>query len=204
MKWMNFIRIIGCVFLITLLTGCAFTRTQVNVSFSPTIGNPLRSGHTNSLEVGAIKDSRPVTDEYVLIQKGNAYGATSGAFVTDEPIAKIFQNGLKSALAQNGFLGSNSARYTLKADLHGFGFGVIQNGLFSTTAKPWLEVRFELDDKENGQPVWHDTYTGQSTQKLSAWDGANAGLLVQMFNQVADDAVRQLIADKAFRSFFEQ
>lgn len=194
----------SCVFAITLLTGCAFSRTPVKVNFSPVVENQLKAAHTNQLEIGTIKDSRPVTDEFVLIQKANGYGPTSGAYVTAVPVTKIFQTGLQSALAQNGFTGSNQAQYKLNADLRGFGFGVIQNGLFNATGKPWMEIRFELDDSMTGQPVWHDIYTGHSTQKLSSWDGANQELLVKMFSQVAEDAIGQLIADKAFRSFFEK
>ncbi len=200
----HFIHLTGCLLLMACLTGCAFSRTPVKVSFSPVVENPLKPQQKGSLEVGTIKDSRAVADEFVLIHKANQYGTTSGAYVTDVPVAKIFQNGLQSALTQNGFINGGSTKYELKTDLRGFGFGVIQNGLFSTTGKPWLEVRFELDNKETGQPVWHDTYTGKSTQQLSAWDGANQELLVKMFSQVSEDAVKQLINDKAFRSFFEQ
>ncbi len=200
----HFIQLTGYLLLMACLTGCAFSRTQVKINFSPVVENQLKAAHTNRLKIGTIKDSRLVTDEFVLIHKSNAYGATSGAYITDVPVAKIFQSGLQAALAQNGFTDGKQDEYKLNADLRGFGFGVIQGGLFNLTGKPWMEIRFELDDGTTGQPVWHDTYTGQSTQKLSSWDGANQELLVKMFSQVAEDAIKQLVADKTFRSFFEK
>src|ERR1022692_3509172 len=148
------LRVVSCIFAITLLTGCAFSRTPVKVNFSPLVENQLKTAHTNWLEIRMIKDSRPVTDEFVLIQKANQYGPTSGAYITEVPVTKIFQTGLQSALAQNGFTGSNQAQYKLDVDLRGFGFGVIQNGLFNATGKPWMEIRFELVDSTTGQPVW--------------------------------------------------
>ena len=188
-----------------LLTGCAFSRTQVKVNFSPNVMQPLSGAHKGSLEVGEVKDSRFVTDSLVLLQKANQYGATSGAYVADVPVADTFRDGLRRALEQNGFTGTNADHYILRSELHGFGIGVIQTGLFSAaTAKPWLEVRFELDNKETGQPVWHDTYTGQVTDQLSAWNGADADRIARFFSLAATDVVKQLIADRAFRSIFGQ
>ena len=187
------------------LTGCAFTRTPVQVDFSPSITEPLNAAHKGSLEVGEVKDSRLVTDPNVLMHKANEYGATSGAYVTAVPVANIFREGLTKALEQNGFVGSGAEHYVLRADLQGFGFHAIQNGVFSGgTAKPWLEVRFELDNKYTGQPVWHDTFSGQVTDKLSAWDGADGARIARFFSLAATDAVKQLVEDRAFRSYFQQ
>jgi hypothetical protein len=187
-----------------LITGCAFTRTPVKVEFSPSVAQSLNAVHQGSLEVGEVKDSRTVTDPLVLLHKANEYGATSGAYVTEVPVGDIFREGLEKALKQNGFVGNTAEHYVLRSDLQGFGFGVIQTGLFTApTAKPWLEVRFELDNKATGQPVWHDTYTGKVTDVLSAWNGADGERIASFFSLAATDAVKQLIADKAFRSYFE-
>jgi hypothetical protein len=146
-----------------------------------------------------------VTDAMVLLQKANAYGTTSGAYVTETAVADVFREGLKRALEQNDFTGTNAVHYELHTDLRGFGVGGIQNGPFSSiTVKPWMDVRFELDNKETGQPVWHDTFTGQTTDQASAWNGPGADDIAKYFSAAATDVVKQLLADKTFRSFFEQ
>jgi hypothetical protein len=138
------------------------------------------------------------------MQKGNQYGATSGAYVTEQPVADIFRDGLKSALAQNGFTQAASDQYLLQAEIQNFGIGVIQNGLFSSvTAKPWLEVRFELDSKATGLPVWHDTFTGQANAEVSQWQMTDEAFLVKAFPDTAQAVLKQLLADRGFRSFFE-
>jgi len=193
-----------CILAGSLLTGCAFSRTLVKLNFSPNVTQSLNAARKGSLEVGEVKDTRLVTDPLVLMQKANQYGPTSGAYVTEVPVATIFRDGLKMALEQNGFTGMTAVHYELHTEIQNFGIGVIQNGLFSAmTAKPWLEVRFELMDKATGQSVWHDTYTGQVTEPLSSWTGENGGFIAKVFPEVSQEVVKQLISDKTFRKFFE-
>jgi hypothetical protein len=193
-----------CILTGSLLTGCAFSRTPVKLTFSPSVTQPLNSTRKGSLEVGEVKDTRLVKDPLVLMQKANAYGATSGAYVTEVPVATIFRDGLKMALEQNGFTGTNTVHYELLTELQNFDIGFIQNGLFSSpTLKPWLEARFELVDKATGQPVWHDTYTGQITEQGSAWNGAGGDTIAKAFSLASQEVVKQLIADKTFRNYFE-
>ena len=71
--------------------------------------------------------------------------------VTEVPVAAIFSKGLKRALAQNGFVGTNGSQYELRGVIQGFGLGAIQNGLFSLTSKAWVEVRFELVDRAESE-----------------------------------------------------
>jgi len=193
-----------CSLLVSGVTGCAFTRTPVKVTFAPSVTQPLKEVRKGALEVTKIKDTRLVEDPAVLVHKANEYGTTSGAYVTDPPVGEIFGQGLKQALQQNGFSGENGVHYELHAELQNFGCGAIQNGILSSlTAKPWLEVRFELVDKTTDQRVWHDTYTGQVTEKVSAWTGPDGDFYAKVFSEVAEDVVKQLIADKTFRNYFE-
>jgi hypothetical protein len=202
--WGLLVKFFCCILAGGLLTGCAFSRTPVKLSFSPSVTQPLNATKKGSLEVGEVKDSRLVSDPLVLMQKANAYGPTSGAYVTEVPVATIFHNGLKAALDQNGFTGTTALHYELHADIQNFGIPVIQNGLFSAmTAKPWLEVRFELEEKATGQPVWHDTYTGQVTEPLSSWTGEDGEFIAKVFPKVSQEVVKQLISDRSFRIFFE-
>jgi hypothetical protein len=185
-----------------VLTGCAFSRTHVSVNFSPNITQPLNAPQKASLEVGEVKDTRLVDDNFVLMHKANAYGPTSGAYVTDVPVADIFRKGLKVALEQNNFTKTGAIHYELRANIQNFGVGVIQNAFASSTVKPWIEVRFELIEKATGQAVWHDTYTGQTTDRLS-FGMADAEFIGKVFSEVSQEVIKQLISDKAFRNYFE-
>jgi hypothetical protein len=196
------IKSLCCILLAIVLNGCAFTRTNVKVTLStPGVNEPLEKAAIASLEVGEVKDSRLVTDPYVLMQKGNVNGATSGAYVTDRPVADIFRDGLTAALQKNGFISANTNRYMLKSDIQMFGYGYIQRMFSPGIAKPVISVRFELVDKTTGQPVWHDTYNGQDTEEAT---GLFEDAVVLMFSRTTEDVFRQLIADKAFRGYFEK
>lgn len=183
-----------------LATGCVFTRTETQVNFSPMVNQPLNAQKKTTLAVGEFTDSRLVQDKYVLFHKTDGYGnVTSGAYVTKEPVADILKKGLAEALQKNDFIGGDSGRYELHGDLQLFDGGVI-NGFWKTTAKAQITVRFELVEKNSGQPVWHDTFTGQTTKDFVF---ANKDFYASLFSDAATELAKRLIADKTFRSFFE-
>jgi hypothetical protein len=68
-----------------LLTGCASSRTLVQLTVVSRINQPLKKSSKASLEVEAVKDSRPVTDEFVLMQQSNIHGPTTGSYITEKP-----------------------------------------------------------------------------------------------------------------------
>ncbi len=116
----SWVKLCFCICLAAAMSGCAFSRTQVAVGFSPNFTQALSGPHKGSLEVSDVKDTRLVTDGFVLMQKSTEYGATSGAYVTAQPVADIFRDGLKMALEQNGFTAANTTQYELHAELQRF------------------------------------------------------------------------------------
>lgn len=179
-------------------SGCAFTRTTVNVRLSPTAAKPLGQIPVAQLVVGQIEDTRPVGDKFVLTQKYNGYGQrTSGAYVTKEPVTDIFKQGLLNVLQSNGFTqaATNLATLELKANIQDFDHDVI-TGFWTATVKPKLTVRFELFDKDTGASLWRDTLVGRATME-TAWGASE--FLVQTFDRVCDDIFLQLISDNSFR-----
>ncbi|HXS69636.1 MAG TPA: hypothetical protein VN761_12385 [Candidatus Polarisedimenticolia bacterium] len=188
--------LLGCCL---LATGCAFSRTETQVNFVPKVSEPLKAEKA-SLTVGEIKDSRSVNDPNVLIHKSNAYGPTSGAYVTKSPVAEILKNGVADALKQNGFVGADAGKYELRGDLQEFSLDP-RAGVWEATVNPKLVVRFELVEKGSGEPVWHDTFIGHAIGK-TAW--GDKEFLSRMFSESADDLTKQLIEDKTFRGFLEQ
>lgn len=191
--------LLSCLLLGLAATGCAFSRTETQVNFAPKVSQPLSAEHKASLTVGEIKDSRSVSDPNVLLHKSNAYGPTSGAYVTKVPVADILKNGISDALKQNGFVSADAGKYELRGDLQEFSLEGF-SGFWQATVKPKLVIRFELVEKSSGMPVWHDTFIGHAVGKTAMGD---KDFLARMFSESADDLTRQLIADMTFRGFIE-
>ncbi len=183
--------------LIVISTGCAFTRTKVDVRLSPTASKPLNRIPTAQLFIGQVEDTRPVKDKYVLTQKFNGYGQrTSGAYVANEPVSDIFKAGLLLALQDNGFIQtSNQSSLELRANIQDFDHTVVM-GFWTATVSPKLTVRFELFDISKGFSVWRDTLVGRATME-TAW--GTGEFLVQTFSKASDDVFLQLMSDNTFR-----
>ena len=192
-------RLLAASLVCIVASGCAFTRTETKISFSPSVSLPLKAERKAALEVAEVKDSRPVKDKSVVIHKQNAYGTTTGAYVSRTPVSEILRNGLIEAFKFNGFVGNTASNYELRVDLQEFGFDSIA-GFWTATVKSKLVARFELVEKSSGDPKWHDTLIGRHTGK-TAW--GTKEFLADMFSKTADDLVKQLVEDKTFRSFFE-
>ena len=176
------------------------TRTETKLAFTPTVENPLGNQRKAGLEVGEIADKRPVKDKAVLIHKINGYGqTTSGAYVSQRPVAGVFKEGLVSTLDRNGFARAEGAKYELRGSIEEFEFEAI-SGLWKATVKPKLTVRLELFDKATGQSAWRETYFGRDTLE-TAW--GDAAFVAMLFSKSAEDVLRQLVSDRAFRSHFD-
>lgn len=189
--------------LVALLnSGCAFSRTETPVKFSPKVHQPLAYTQHGRLEIGTFKDSRLVQDANVLFHKTDGYNRTaSGAYVTKEAVATILQKGLADTLKENGFsaVSGKYANYELRGDLRELASELIE-GFWSGTAKVRITVQFELVDKNTDRWVWRDGISGSTTQKASL---ITADFVGKLFDEAADDLAKQLIADKTFRSYFE-
>ncbi|HTH48070.1 MAG TPA: YajG family lipoprotein [Candidatus Limnocylindria bacterium] len=184
-----------------LATGCAFTKTPVTVNFGPNVQEPLTAAASSTLQVGKVRDSRPVNDPAVLVQKRNGYGqVTSGSYIAQKPVAELLRDGLASTLRANGFNPGNSAsKYELRGDLQEFDFDVI-SGFWTAEVKPKVMLRFELVELATGKPVWRETYVGRHTAKTGWGDSV---FIVDMFNKAAENALKQLLEDNAFRAYFQ-
>jgi hypothetical protein len=189
-----------CGIICLLATGCAFTRTETPVHFSPVINQPLSAQKKAALVVADFTDSRDVLDKYVLLHKSNGFGQVmAGAYVTKEPVADILKNGIEQVLKTNGFFGG-ILKYELHGDLKSFGGQEFQ-GFWKDSVKVEIAVHFELVDKNSGQSVWNNTVIGHTTETFSIGGNNTYG---QAFSDSATDLAKNLIADKTFRSFFEQ
>ena len=189
------------VLLAGLLTGCVFQRKTVQLTLAPKVDQPLKSSAGLPLAIGNFKDTRLVTDGFVLMQDENAYGLTEGAFVTEKPVAEIFRDGLTAALEQNGFRLTLPAQYELRGDLQSSGISLINGILLPHQIKFWLTARFDLVEPLTGRTVWHDTYTGQDTATHLTM--IRAKFIVPACSNMLVNTISQLVLDRNFRGFFE-
>jgi len=194
------IQLLGCMVMMGLVTGCAFTRTPVTMTLAPTVDRPVQEPARASLEVEAVQDSRLVKDGTVLIHKKNGYGqTTSGAYVTEKTIAEIFQDGLNTALQKNGFETTNGTHYVLHSEIQSSDYDVMA-GFWKGTLITKLTVRFEMSAGATNLPVWHETYKGQDSCE-STWGSGQ--FVANCFTRASEDVIRQLVSDRIFRSYFE-
>jgi ABC-type uncharacterized transport system auxiliary subunit len=192
---------LACASLLVLLNGCAWTKTPVNIVLAPQPTQPLRGEAKSSLKVGEVKDSRFTSDPAVLVQKQNAYGKTTGAYVAQRPVAELLREALVVALETNSFRVANSATpYELRGDLQDFAYESIQQSVFSVNVNAKLSVRFEVIDTANGNSVWRDTLLGRTQQKTGSGDSA---FVIKTFSAAVNDLFHQLVADRTFRKIFE-
>jgi hypothetical protein len=215
--------LLACCVLALSATGCNFSRTVTNVRFAPTVSQPLVGTPKAGLVVGEVKDSRALkeSEKDVLAHKqtGGLVGGwkTSGGYVTQRPMADIVHDGLVDALKRSSFT-DVTTKYELRGDIQQFGFyygnfdeiitahgarlvGVLGMEFYKAIACETMTVRFDLYDKTTEQSVWNGTYTGIGPNVDRG--GIRSTALANMFAKATDDLVKQLVTDKAFRSFLE-
>lgn len=184
-----------------MFTGCAMTKTKVNLSIAPPPRNPLTAGEKPGIAVGKFTDRRPVADHTVVMHKVNGYGQrTTGAYIAQAPVADIFREALVNALMANAFtIPSQNPAYELQGEIQDFDYETI-TGFWKATLKPKVTIRFQLLDAKSRSPLWHDTFIGRSSAD-TAW--GDAKFIAQLFSQSASDVLKQLLDDPAFRKVFE-
>jgi hypothetical protein len=193
---------LGCFLTIMLLTGCASSRTPVQLTVDSRVNQPLKEPLKAYLEVETVKDSRPVTDEFVLMQQSNIYGPTTGGYITEKTVAKIFGDGLNAALRQNGFETTNAIHYLLQSEIQSFDYEPI-SGIWAGrfTSYLFLYVHFELVNQSTRQLIWQKTYVGRDLERKTIRSGQ---LFAQGFSEASEDILQQLVSDQKFRIYFEQ
>jgi hypothetical protein len=215
--------VLACCLLSLFVTGCNFSRTKTNVVFAPAYRQPLARTPKAGLVVGPVKDSRAVKDkdkDVLAFKRTGAFAGgvtTSGGYVTPRPIADLVHDRLADALQQNGFM-AGTTKYELRGDIQQFGFyygnvdaiitahgaqfvGILGMEFYKANACEIMTVRFDLYDKTTGQSVWNGTYNGVGPNVDRG--GIRSKALANMFAKATDDLVKQLVSDKAFRSFLE-
>jgi|WetSurMetagenome_2_1015567.scaffolds.fasta_scaffold397232_1 hypothetical protein len=210
MRWLGGLALAGC------LTGCVLSeRTPVPMSINPYVNEPISAPAKAYLEVAAVQDTRSITDKTVLITISDFEGFTyQNSYVTEKPIAEIFQDGLNSTLQKNGFVAINGPAYALESEITGLkweassvpgklGLGSILSGSAPPPKNNFIatpSVNFDLKDKATGQPMWKQSYDGKCDDTLRGDEGS---FFADTVSLAAEDVIGQLIKDPKFRSYFE-
>lgn len=144
------LRLTGCLVLAGLLAGCTTNVgtepperpprvTTVEVSLDPRVNEPLKEPVKASLDVAPAQNTRWTKDKCCLVFVRD----TKRSYNAPKPVAEIFQDGLSNALRQNGFMSTNQPRYTLQAELLGFGWLPIEVELGPEYQKHGLTIGYE-------------------------------------------------------------
>lgn len=187
--------------MVALLSGCAWTKTPVNIVLTPGLTEPLKEPAKTAVRVGDVKDERVISDPRAVTQKYNAYGKTTGAYLAQKPVTELFREAIETALKTNAFkVAASGTAYELKAQIQDYEGDHIQTGAFSAKIILKLTVRFELEDTASGNSVWRDTLIGKAEDKSTS---GSVAFVERTFKATVEDVLRQLVADKAFRKFLQ-
>jgi len=198
-------KILILLFLTSLASGCAFTRSETPINYSPSlppdmnfIGEP-----SVTLEVGKIIDERLLADPTIVFHKRNLYGTkTTGYYAAQKPVCDIFRKGLIDALKKANFnIVDANGHYVLQGELKEFDSDV-HMGWITGTIIPKMIVKFELLDGESGKQIWKEVIFGKGTIEVSA-ETSDKKIIKQCFSLVMDDVVSELIGDPTFQDAFQ-
>lgn len=149
--------LLQCAVLIALTNGCAFTRTIVAIDFKPQ-PSAEKVSVDKIITVEELQDQRG-TDSNLLANKGVQI-KTSGAYVTEKPIAIIVTDAIKDTLtALNYTISEEHGDLVLSGDLLRLDSTPLE-GFWSGELDCTVQVNLKLMEKETGKQIWSEVFTG--------------------------------------------
>jgi hypothetical protein len=179
-----------------LLTGCAFSNTQVVVSPKPPAGiEALKSPVAVTVET--LRDDRGV-DALLVANKGVGM-KTSGKYLSARPVAEIVTECLRESLvAMNCPAGTGNL--LLSGTLLRFD-SEPKMGFWSGEMSGVVQFNLKLTDRRSGQVVWTDLITGHANKTGLQID--HEGHRKEVAEAALKDAVGKLVTSPAFRVALE-
>lgn len=149
--------LIGLTFISLFLSGCAFSRTKVKLSFTPPAGiQKLAVG--KAIVVEPLKDQRG-GDPLLLANKGVGM-KTSGAYETEQPVAAIITDAIKQTLDEMGLkVSAAPGEFLLSGELTRLDSVPIM-GFWTGQMDCTIQVSLKMTDTRSGQILWAETFTG--------------------------------------------
>jgi hypothetical protein len=143
--------------LAALASGCAFTTTTIPINFKPQ-PEAEKVNADKTITVEQLQDQRG-TDLHLLANKGVQF-KTSGAYVTEKPIATIVTDAIKDTLtALNYKIAEEHGDLILSGDLLRLDSTPLE-GFWSGELDCTVQVNLKLTEKETGKLVWSEVFTG--------------------------------------------
>jgi hypothetical protein len=142
---------------LTLATGCAFTKSTVQINYRPPVfANKVSIDKVITVE--KLNDLRG-GDPFLLSYKG-VETKTSGTYVTDKEVADIITDSIKKTLtALNYKIADNQGDLVLSGDLLKLDSTPIM-GFWSGDLDCTIQINLKLSDGKTGKLLWSDIFTG--------------------------------------------
>ncbi|HVU28660.1 MAG TPA: hypothetical protein VHG71_13125 [Verrucomicrobiae bacterium] len=138
-------------------SGCAFTKSTVVIDFKPH-PEANKVNISQSIMVTQLQDQRG-TDPNLLANKGIEI-KTSGAYVTEKPIATIVTDAIKETLVVLNYkVTAGNGDLILSGDLLRLDSTPLE-GFWSGELDCTIQVSLKLQEKETGKQIWSEVFTG--------------------------------------------
>jgi uncharacterized lipoprotein YajG len=128
--------------LLLILTGCAFTREHVTISYNPIPETCCEWVNNIQVSVHVIDDR---VDKSIVGCKKNGCGMETAYLLANNDISEVLENALKIELQQRGFViseGGNSIHLEIYKFRNNY-----EIGIFSADAKSELLIHLSVNDQ---------------------------------------------------------
>lgn len=188
---MKMVRLAWILALISLLSGCALTKEQIALNYTPQQNiDPIKGSERIGLEVN-VKDSRKMRDK--VSYKKNAYGMELAEISSDKDVAELVRDSIKTELQNREFnINENDAQVNI--ELLKF-FNDFKSGFFSGDAFGEIIMTAQVK-KKDGSVIYNKSITGDYLeQNIQLATGKNAKLALE---GALKDAISKLVNDTEF------
>lgn len=174
------------------ITGCAFTRTELDVVYNQEKAKkgPLSSVKPLNVDIGEFVDKRPETDQ--IGYKRNEFGSKTADIVSKKPVTQIIRDALIAEFQKNGHLISNTNKdIAITGEVTAFWFDKQIN--FATIEFiGTVGVDLKVVNSKTGAVVLAQPYQGYYNEKSlggikGTWERVMNTALERMVNQVSTD-----------------
>jgi uncharacterized lipoprotein YajG len=179
---------------VTLLTGCAFTKETVQVTFQPPVF-PESVSADAVIVVQKLKDARGM-DPHLLAHKG-VQMKTTGAYVTDLEVADIVTDALKETLKSLKYrTADDTGALTLSGDIVKFDSAVIM-GFWAGAMESSIQLNLKLTDAKTGALLWAELLSGYT--KIDGLQVDRAAHRQRVAEEALQDVMKKLGESDSFK-----
>lgn len=201
-SWKKFFIVLSCVFIVSVLSGCAFSvfQKELNYTYSGPVLSDSAINPTKTLSVDKFEDLRDVTTPKMILHMYNGYGSkTTGGWEAEKPISDIVKDAIIQGIQLSGLMLANEGDFVLFGQILDFSGDYKVNMSLKDQYGCKLTVKFRMRDTKTKKIVWTDTFIGKATAKKVTHKGAHAE---EGFKKALDNLLKQLFEDEYFLQQF--